>query len=58
MKMVLCFDNETKEELLRNGYKYFGKRDVSGRTAYVFFNNGNKLNFEKNKVMFTNILHF
>lgn len=54
---LYCFDVETKDKLLTNEYKYIGEKTMKNQKVYVFFNNGKHLNFEKGKVMITNIMH-
>lgn len=56
--IIYCFDIETKERLLMGGYTYLNEVNFENAKAYVFLNNGVKLNFEKNKVFYTNQLRF
>lgn len=57
-KIVYCFDEKTKEQLLINGYAFLNEVQFENTKAYVFLNNGAKLHFDKNKVFYTNKLMF
>lgn len=55
---VYCFDDEGKDKLIKNGYKYVCTTIVSGVNAYVFEDN-KKIQFSKDdKVYYTNKLYF
>lgn len=49
---IYCFDSETKEQLIKKGYKFLCKNKKSDKTIYVFENN-KKENFSKSDKVFT-----
>ena len=55
---LYCFDDETKEKLIKKGYKFLCKNKKSDKIIYVF-ENTQKENFSKDdKVFTTNKLYF
>lgn len=58
MKFLYCFDEEVKEKLLKNNYKFMCSKNINNTTAYVFLNDGNKLTFSNQEVVYTNKLLF
>lgn len=56
---ILVFNEEDKERLLSNGYRFICKNIISNKDVFVFEDN-NKLNFEKENIKFkkTNKLFF
>lgn len=60
MGFMYCFDNETKDKLIKKGFKFLKETQVSGSKAYIFISN-DKLNFneiDRNKVLLSNKLNF
>ncbi|MDU3410090.1 hypothetical protein [Clostridium sp.] len=49
---IYCFDNKTKEKLIKNGYRFLCKNKKLDKTIYVFENN-KKENFSENDKVFT-----
>lgn len=54
MKFLYCFDEEMKNKLLQNNYKFMCNKNINGAIVYLFLNNGNKLTFSNKEVVFTN----
>ena len=57
-KFIYCFDDSTKEKLLKNGYDFMKEVAFENKVASLFINNGNKLNFSNNEVVYSNKLKF
>lgn len=55
---VYCFENKTKEKLIKNGYKYISDKIIDGKVAYIFENNNKLTFFNNDKVFTTNKLYF
>lgn len=56
---IYVFEEQEKDKLILNGYKFICKNQIGGKISYVFENN-NKLNFAKEniEVYKTNKLYF
>jgi hypothetical protein len=57
MNFVYCYDEETKEELIRNNYDFMRETSYKGKKAFMFINNGNKLKFLENKIELSNRMY-
>lgn len=60
MGFMYCFDNETKDKLIKKGFKFLKEAQMNGSKAYIFISN-DKLNFDeidRNKVLLSNKLNF
>jgi len=57
--LVLVFNQEDKERLLLNGYKFICNNKIGKEDMFIFEDN-NKLNFEKENIKFkkTNKMFF
>lgn len=55
---LYCTDNETKEKLIKGGFKFVSTRMVSGKPIYIFENNKNKKFSKEDRVYMTNKLRF
>lgn len=62
MDGFLCvFDEKSRDELIKNGFKLLCVKDIGDQTSYVFFNENNKyekISLEKMKYLKTNNLTF
>lgn len=58
MITLMCFDIKTKDELIKNGYNFLFEKEIDGRNAYVFLNNGKSLNFDSKKIVVSNKMMF
>lgn len=59
MKFIMCFSEETKERLIRNGYKLLNEVKTGSKTIYFFKNEiDSKLTFSKDEVVYTNKLFY
>lgn len=52
MNFLYCFDKETKEKLILNGFNFIRESEMGGKQAFLFMNNGNHMKFENNKKVF------
>jgi hypothetical protein len=55
---IYAYDQITKEKLMNNNYEFMNETNYKGKKAYLFINNGNKLNFSNDNLEFSNKLHF
>lgn len=46
---IYVFEEQEKDKLILNGYKFICKNQIGDKNAYVFENN-NKLNFAKENI--------
>lgn len=52
---IMCFTEEIKDKLIKEGYELLSKIDNNNQNLYYFKNKINsKLNFSKNEVIYTN----
>lgn len=58
MNFIYAYDQTAKEKLLNNGYEFMNEINYKGKKAYLFVNNGNKLNFTNDNIEFSNKLCF
>lgn len=59
MKFIYCYDDNTKERMMLNGYEFISEVQFKGKTAFLFVNNSNKLKFtNEDKVEFSNKMYF
>lgn len=57
MGFIYAYDDKSKEELIENGYEFLNKTRYKGKEAYLFINNGNKLNFSNCNLDFSNKIY-
>lgn len=58
LKFIYCYTEKDKNNLLNNGYSFIKEVKFEGRQAYLFINNGNKINFSNCEVKLTNKMYF
>lgn len=51
--MILCFDLETKNKLISNGHTFLREVDCENKKGFLFFDDGNIIEFDKNKIIYT-----
>ena len=55
---IYCIDEETKEKLIKNGYKFISESSICNKLIYIFEDN-QLITFEKQDRIFrTNKLYF
>lgn len=57
MSFIYAYDESTKEKLINNGYEFMNETNYKGKKAFLFINNGNKLNFTDDNLEFSNRLY-
>ena len=58
MNFIYCFSQNTKLSLEKNNYTFMKEVTFGKKVAFLFMNNGNKLNFNNNEVVYSNKLKF
>lgn len=56
-KFIYAYDIKTKEELIKNKYEFMNETNYKGKKAYLFMNNGNKLNFASENLEISNKIY-
>jgi hypothetical protein len=56
-QFIYAYDKITKEKLENNGYEFMNEINYKGKKAYLFINNGNKMNFTNDNLEFSNRLY-
>ena len=52
---IMCFTEETKDKLIKEGYELLNIIDNDNQKLYYFKNKiNNKINFSKNEIIYTN----
>ena len=52
---IMCFTEETKDTLIKEGYELLNIIDNDNQKLYYFKNKiNNKINFSKNEIIYTN----
>lgn len=57
MNFIYCYDEPTKDKLIENGYDFMNETNYKGNKAYLFMNNGNKINFTTENIEFSNKMY-
>lgn len=57
MNFIYCYDESTKEKLINNGFDFMNETNYKGKKAYLFINNGNKINFTNENIEFSNKMY-
>lgn len=58
MRFIYCIDEEIKEKLIKNGYKFISENSIGNKLIYIFEDN-QLITFEKQDRIFrTNKLYF
>jgi hypothetical protein len=57
MNFIYAYDDTAKEKLINNGYEFMNETNYKGKKAYLFINNGNKMNFISYNLEFSNRLY-
>ena len=55
---LYCFEDETKEKLIKNGFKFINTKVVNNKPVHIFENNNKKVFSKEDKVYITNKLYF
>lgn len=58
MQFLYCFDKNTKDKLVLNGYKFMYEKHLGEKIIFLFANNTDKLTFSKGEVFYTDKLTF
>lgn len=58
MNFIYCFNKDIKLNLEKNNYTFIKEVAFENKVAFLFMNNGKKLNFDKNEVVYSNKLNF
>lgn len=56
-QFIYAYDASTKDKLIKNNYEFMNETNYKGKKAYLFINNGNKLNFTNDNLEFSNRLY-
>lgn len=57
MNFIYCYDDITKDKLIKNGYDFMNETTYKGKKAFLFMNNGNKINFTNDNLEFSNKMY-
>ena len=57
MNFIYCYDISAKDKLIKNGYDFMNETLYKGKKAYLFMNNGNKINFTNENLEFSNKMY-
>jgi hypothetical protein len=57
LNFIYVFDEPTKDELIKNGYDFMRETNYKNKKAYLFVNNGNKVNFTNKNIEYSNKLY-
>lgn len=56
-QFIYAYDEITRDKLKNNGYEFMNEINYKGKKAYLFMNNGNKINFTNDNLEFSNRLY-
>jgi len=57
LNFIYAYDESTKDKLIQNGYDFMNETNYKNKKAYLFINNGNKINFTNENIEFSNKIY-